>query len=101
MVKSGSDTAFSFPVEPRRIIAAGAEPPSPERTLEAGRAKIRLWNAPRYRGGQGERQGRPPPRIRRGTEPASPQYDWLDRILAVGVGHGLPDGPTYGLFEVL
>ena len=58
MVKSGSDTAFSFPVEPRRIIAARAEPSSPERTLEAGRAKIRLWNAPAYRGGQGERQGR-------------------------------------------
>src|SRR5271163_3659758 len=57
MEKSGSDTAFSFPVGPRRIIAARAKLPSPERTLEAGRAKIRLWNERAYRGGQGGRQG--------------------------------------------
>ncbi len=58
MVKSGMDTLFAFPVEPRRTIAAGEKPPSPERTLEAGRAKIRLWNAWAYRGAPGERQGR-------------------------------------------
>src|SRR5277367_250881 len=57
MEKSGSDTASSFPVGPRRIIAARAKLPSPERTLEAGRAKIRLWNERAYRGGQGGRQG--------------------------------------------
>src|SRR5271169_920563 len=57
MVKSGRDTAFSFPVKPRRTIAAGAKPPSPERTLKAGRAKIRLWNGRAYTGGRGEKQG--------------------------------------------
>src|SRR3984885_11051326 len=57
MEKSGSDTAFSFPVGSRRIIAARSKLPSPERTLEAGRAKIRLWNERAYRGGQGGRQG--------------------------------------------
>jgi hypothetical protein len=34
-------------------------------------------------------------------ETAAPQYDWLNRIWAVGVGHRLPDGPTYSLFELL
>jgi Protein of unknown function (DUF3237) len=33
-------------------------------------------------------------------ETAAPQYDWLNRILAVGVGHRRPDGPVYSLFEV-
>ena len=55
MVKSGSDTAESFPVEPRRIMSAGRTRP-PERTLEAGRAKIRLWNGRGYRGRGSERQ---------------------------------------------
>jgi hypothetical protein len=34
-------------------------------------------------------------------ETAAPQYDWINRILAVGVGHRLPDGPLYNIFEVL
>ncbi len=34
-------------------------------------------------------------------ETSAPQHDWLNRIYAVGVGHRLPDGPTYSLFEVL
>ena len=54
-MKSGRDTAKTFPVEPRRIMSAGRTRP-PERTLEAGRAKIRLWNGRAYRGGPGERQ---------------------------------------------
>jgi hypothetical protein len=29
------------------------------------------------------------------------QYAWLNRIVAVGVGHRRPDGPVYSVFEVL
>jgi hypothetical protein len=34
-------------------------------------------------------------------ETATPKYDWLNRLLAVGVGHRRPDGPIYRLFELL
>jgi hypothetical protein len=34
-------------------------------------------------------------------ETAAPQYDWLNRILAVGIGHRLASGPVYSIFEVL
>ena len=34
-------------------------------------------------------------------ESAAPQYDWINRIIAVGVGQRLPDGPLYSIFEVL
>jgi hypothetical protein len=34
-------------------------------------------------------------------ETASETYAWLNRILAIGVGHRLPDGPVYSIFEVL
>jgi hypothetical protein len=34
-------------------------------------------------------------------ETAAPKYDWLNRILAVGVGFRREDGPIYSLFEVL
>lgn len=34
-------------------------------------------------------------------ETASPSYDWLNRVLAVGIGHRRPDGPVYSVFEVL
>lgn len=34
-------------------------------------------------------------------ETASKKYDWINRILAIGVGHRLPDGPVYSIFEVL
>ena len=34
-------------------------------------------------------------------ETAAPQYDWINRIFAVGTGHRLPDGPLYNIFEVL
>lgn len=34
-------------------------------------------------------------------ETAAPKYDWLNRIIAIGVGHRLADGPLYSIFEVL
>ena len=29
------------------------------------------------------------------------KYDWMNRIIAIGTGHRLPDGPLYSIFEVL
>ena len=34
-------------------------------------------------------------------ETAAPQYDWLNRLVAVGVGQRRADGPVYSVFEVL
>ena len=34
-------------------------------------------------------------------ETAAQQYDWLNRIVAVGSGYRRSDGPVYSLFEVL
>ena len=34
-------------------------------------------------------------------ETASPNYDWLNRVVAIGVGHRRADGPIYSVFEVL
>ena len=34
-------------------------------------------------------------------ETASEAYGWLNRILAIGTGHRLSDGPIYNVFEVL
>ena len=34
-------------------------------------------------------------------ETSAPHYDWINRILAIGAGHRLPDGPLYSLFEIL
>ena len=34
-------------------------------------------------------------------ETAAAQYDWLNRIIAVGIGHRRADGPLYSVFEVL
>ncbi|MGB6689240.1 MAG: DUF3237 domain-containing protein [Terracidiphilus sp.] len=34
-------------------------------------------------------------------ETAAPEYDWINRIIAVGLGHRLADGPLYSIFEVL
>jgi hypothetical protein len=34
-------------------------------------------------------------------ETASDKYAWLNNIVAVGVGHRLPSGPIYQVFEVL
>jgi len=32
---------------------------------------------------------------------AAPKYDWLNRIIAIGAGNRLPEGPVYEIFEVL
>ena len=34
-------------------------------------------------------------------ETAAPKYDWLNRIVAVGVGRRLPDRAAYDVFEIL
>jgi hypothetical protein len=34
-------------------------------------------------------------------ETAAVSYDWLNRILAIGIGHRQPVGPVYSVFEVL
>jgi Protein of unknown function (DUF3237) len=34
-------------------------------------------------------------------ETSAPRYDWINRIIAVGIGHRLPEGPIYSIFEIL
>jgi Protein of unknown function (DUF3237) len=34
-------------------------------------------------------------------ETASDKYGWLNRIVALGLGHRLPEGPVYRVFELL
>jgi Protein of unknown function (DUF3237) len=34
-------------------------------------------------------------------ETGAPKYDWLNRIIAIGIGDRHPDGPVYSIFEVL
>jgi len=34
-------------------------------------------------------------------ETSDPKYDWINRIVAVGTGHRLADGPLYSIFEIL
>jgi hypothetical protein len=34
-------------------------------------------------------------------ETSAKQYDWLNRIISVGIGDRLADGPVYSIFEVL
>jgi len=34
-------------------------------------------------------------------ETAAASYDWMNRILAVGIGHRRAEGPVYSVFEVL
>jgi hypothetical protein len=34
-------------------------------------------------------------------ETSAARYDWLNRTLAVGIGHRRTDGPVYSVFEVL
>jgi Protein of unknown function (DUF3237) len=34
-------------------------------------------------------------------ETGARQYDWLNRVIALGIGHRQPTGPVYSLFEVL
>lgn len=32
---------------------------------------------------------------------SAPEYEWLNRIMAIGTGHRLADGPVYNIFEIL
>jgi len=32
---------------------------------------------------------------------SDPRYEWLNRILSVGIGHRLPEGPVYSVFEII
>jgi hypothetical protein len=34
-------------------------------------------------------------------ETSSEKYDWLNRVVAVAIGHRLPEGPTYHVFEIV
>jgi hypothetical protein len=34
-------------------------------------------------------------------ETGAPRYDWINRIVAIGVGSRLADGPLYNVFEIL
>jgi len=34
-------------------------------------------------------------------ETAAAKYDWINRLVAVGIGHRRADGPIYSVFEVL
>jgi len=40
-------------------------------------------------------------RIAASFETASEKYGWLNNIISIGVGHRLPEGPIYQMFEVL
>ena len=40
-------------------------------------------------------------RIAVSFETAAPKYDWLNRVLAIGIGSRLADGPVYNVFEIL
>jgi len=32
---------------------------------------------------------------------SAPQYDWVNRVIGLGIGHRLADGPIYSIFELL
>ncbi len=34
-------------------------------------------------------------------ETSATKYDWINRVVAIGVGHRRADGPVYNIFEVL
>lgn len=34
-------------------------------------------------------------------ETSSEKYDWLNRVIAVAIGHRLPEGPIYNVFEIV
>jgi Protein of unknown function (DUF3237) len=40
-------------------------------------------------------------RVAMGFETASPQYEWVNRIIAIGTGRRTSEGPVYEVFEVL
>jgi hypothetical protein len=32
---------------------------------------------------------------------SAPQYDWVNRVIGLGIGHRFADGPVYSVFELL
>ena len=34
-------------------------------------------------------------------ETSAEKYDWMNRVIAIGIGDRHPDGPVYNIFEVL
>ena len=40
-------------------------------------------------------------RIAPSFETGSPEFGWLNRVIAVGAGYRLPTGPIYNVFEVV
>jgi hypothetical protein len=40
-------------------------------------------------------------RIAGSFETAAPKYGWLNNMLFIGIGHRLPEGPIYQVFELL
>jgi hypothetical protein len=34
-------------------------------------------------------------------ETVAAKYDWINRVIAVGIGHRFADGPVYSVFEIL
>lgn len=32
---------------------------------------------------------------------SAPRYEWLNRVMAIGIGHRRADGPVYSIFELL
>jgi hypothetical protein len=32
---------------------------------------------------------------------SAPQYDWVNHVVGIGIGHRLADGPIYSIFELL
>jgi hypothetical protein len=34
-------------------------------------------------------------------ETSAEKYDWLNRVIAVAIGHRLPQGPIYSVFEIM
>ena len=32
---------------------------------------------------------------------SAPRYEWLNRVIAIGIGQRLASGPVYSLFEIL
>jgi hypothetical protein len=40
-------------------------------------------------------------RIAATFETSAEQYGWLNNVISIGVGHRLPEGPIYQMFEVL
>jgi len=40
-------------------------------------------------------------RINTSFQTSAPQYDWVNHVIGLGIGHRLADGPIYSIFELL